>query len=90
MKLEFEDVVELSKIHRNGSHWRILLSGTTAKLVPGSMGFRIMDARDRLVEAGNDTLELTPEEQISILTRTDIDVVIKSELETNPKTNRRG
>ena len=78
MKLEFSDVLEAIKIHRNGSHWTALLDGDTVKLVRGTMAFAIRDARDAIIESGVDTFPLNPIQKAILLKDPTLDVAVRS------------
>lgn len=74
MKLEFYDVIESIKIHRNGSHWRASINGLNVELVSGTMGFRMFNAVDRMIESGVNKMKLTPEQLCEILKDPTLDV----------------
>lgn len=67
MRLEFNDILECIKIHRNGSQWQALIDGYNVTLVPGSISLTIYDNRDRIIANGVNTYNLNPYEKCNII-----------------------
>lgn len=79
MILELGDVIDLCKIHRNGSHWAVLFDGQTVTLTAGTMQLRVMDAKDRFVQNSEYKIVLSPEDRVELFKRSDIDLRLKRE-----------
>lgn len=75
--LEFEDVLDLIKIHRNGSQFSALIDGLNVELVRGTIGLTIHDSRDLRVLNGDNKFLLSRPELYHIMSRTDLDYLFK-------------